>query len=67
MLTTEFGAPVVDDNNIQTAGQRGPALRQDVWFLENLAHFIEQTRIVSEAYAKLALLLEDSALEILWG
>ena len=38
-LTTEFGAPVVDDNNIQTAGPRGPALLQDVWFLEKLAHF----------------------------
>jgi catalase len=38
-LTTEFGAPVVDDNNIVTAGPRGPALLQDVWFLEKLAHF----------------------------
>jgi catalase len=38
-LTTEFGAPVVDNNNIQTAGRRGPALLQDVWFLEKLAHF----------------------------
>jgi catalase len=37
--TTEFGAPVVDDNNIQTAGPRGPALLEDVWFLEKLAHF----------------------------
>ncbi len=38
-LTTAFGAPVVDDNNIMTAGPRGPALLQDVWFLEKLAHF----------------------------
>src|SRR5690348_11030825 len=38
-LTTEFGAPVADDNNIETAGPRGPALLQDVWFLEKLAHF----------------------------
>lgn len=38
-LTTAFGAPVVDDNNIQTAGPRGPALLQDVWLLEKLAHF----------------------------
>jgi len=38
-LTTAFGAPVVDNQNIQTAGQRGPALLQDVWFLEKLAHF----------------------------
>jgi catalase len=38
-LTTEFGAPVVDDNNSITAGRRGPMLLQDVWFLEKLAHF----------------------------
>jgi catalase len=38
-LTTEFGAPVIDDNNMMTAGPRGPALLQDVWFLEKLAHF----------------------------
>ena len=38
-LTTQFGAPVVDDNNTMTAGPRGPALLQDVWFLEKLAHF----------------------------
>lgn len=38
-LTTAFGAPVPDNQNIQTAGARGPALLQDVWFLEKLAHF----------------------------
>ncbi len=38
-LTTAFGAPVADNNNIMTAGPRGPALLQDVWFLEKLAHF----------------------------
>ena len=38
-LTTSFGAPVADDNNTITAGRRGPALLQDVWFLEKLAHF----------------------------
>lgn len=38
-LTTSFGAPVADDNNILTAGPRGPQLLQDVWFLEKLAHF----------------------------
>jgi len=38
-LTTAFGAPVPDDDNIQTAGPRGPALLQDVWLLEKLAHF----------------------------
>ena len=38
-LTTTVGAPVVDNQNIMTAGPRGPALLQDVWFLEKLANF----------------------------
>jgi len=38
-LTTNAGAPVVDNQNIMTAGPRGPALLQDVWFLEKLANF----------------------------
>lgn len=38
-LTNRVGAPVADNQNIQTAGKRGPALLQDVWFLEKLAHF----------------------------
>lgn len=38
-LTTNAGAPVVDNQNVLTAGPRGPMLLQDVWFLEKLAHF----------------------------
>jgi len=38
-LTTRNGAPVVDNQNVITAGPRGPMLLQDVWFLEKLAHF----------------------------
>ena len=38
-LTTVAGAPVVDNQNTMTAGPRGPALLQDVWLLEKLAHF----------------------------
>jgi catalase len=38
-MTHATGAPVVDNNNIQTAGSRGPALLQDIWLLEKLAHF----------------------------
>ena len=38
-LTTTGGAPVVDNQNVLTAGPRGPQLLQDVWFLEKLAHF----------------------------
>ena len=37
-LTNRTGAPVVDNQNTMTAGKRGPALLQDVWFLEKLAH-----------------------------
>ena len=33
------GAPVSNNVNIQTAGARGPALLQDVWLIEKLAHF----------------------------
>lgn len=38
-LTTAQGAPVADNQNVVTAGKRGPMLLQDVWFLEKLAHF----------------------------
>ena len=38
-LTTEAGAPVGDNQNIQTAGPHGPALLQNVWLIEKLAHF----------------------------
>jgi catalase len=38
-LTTNGGAPVVDNDNVLTAGPRGPLLMQDVWFLEKLASF----------------------------
>ncbi len=39
VLTTIAGAPVPDNQNVMTAGKRGPMLLQDVWFLEKLAHF----------------------------
>lgn len=38
-LTNAVGAPVADNNEVLTAGKRGPMLLQDVWFLEKLAHF----------------------------
>jgi catalase len=38
-LTHNSGAPVADNQNVMTAGKRGPMLLQDVWFLEKLAHF----------------------------
>lgn len=38
-LTTVAGAPVVDNQNIKTAGPRGPLLMEDVWLMEILARF----------------------------
>ena len=38
-LTGNNGAPVPDNQNVLTAGPRGPMLLQDIWFLEKLAHF----------------------------
>lgn len=38
-LTNNVGAPVPDNQNVMTAGPRGPQLLQDAWFLEKLAHF----------------------------
>ncbi len=38
-LTTNQGAPVTDNQNSLTAGERGPVLLQDVHLVEKLAHF----------------------------
>ena len=38
-LRTESGAPVVDNQNSQTAGPAGPVLLQDQYLLEKLARF----------------------------
>lgn len=38
-LTSAAGTPIVDNQNVMTAGRHGPMLLQDVWFLEKLAHF----------------------------
>jgi catalase len=38
-LTTNFGAPIDDDQNTVTAGSPGPALLQDIHLIEKLAHF----------------------------
>lgn len=37
-LTTTAGAPISDNQNSQTAGERGPLLMQDYQLLEKLAH-----------------------------
>jgi len=38
-LTSNAGAPVPGNQNVITAGPRGPMLLQDVWLLEKLASF----------------------------
>ena len=39
VFTNATGEPVADNTNIMTAGPRGPALLQDIWLIEKLAHF----------------------------
>jgi len=39
LLTSSSGCPVSNNQNVLTAGPRGPQLLQDTWFLEKLAHF----------------------------
>src|ERR1700754_4599384 len=39
LFTNATGSPVADNTNIMTAGRRGPALLQDIWLIEKLAHF----------------------------
>jgi catalase len=38
-FTNATGASVADNTSIMTAGRRGPALLQDIWLIEKLAHF----------------------------
>ena len=38
-LTNAVGAPVTDNTNSTTIGQRGPMTLQNPWFIEKLAHF----------------------------
>ena len=38
-LTSVSGRPIAENQNVETAGRKGPMLLQDFWFLEKLAHF----------------------------
>lgn len=38
-LTSVSGRPIAENQNVKTAGKRGPLLMEDFWFLEKLAHF----------------------------
>ena len=35
-LTAANGRPIADNQNSQTAGQRGPVMLQDPWLIEKL-------------------------------
>jgi len=52
VFTSEAGAPVADNANILTAGPRGPALLQDIWLIEKLAHFNREVISEHRVYAK---------------
>ena len=51
-LTTQFGAPVPDNQNSLTAGPRGPLLSQDVWLNERLANFVREVIPERRMHAK---------------
>ena len=51
-LSHASGTPVTDNLNIQTAGPRGPALLQDVWLIEKLAHFTREGIAERHMHAK---------------
>src|SRR5690625_6903104 len=38
-LFSVSGRPIAENQNVKTAGKRGPMLLEDFWFLEKLAHF----------------------------
>ena len=52
LLTTDFGAPVPDNQNSLTAGPRGPLLAQDVWLNEKLANFVREVIPERRMHAK---------------
>ena len=51
-FTNATGAPVPDNTNILTAGPRGPALLQDIWLIEKLAHFDREVTPERRMHAK---------------
>src|SRR5881227_3649451 len=54
------GAPVPDNTNILTAGRRGPALLQDIWLIEKLAHFDREVIPERRMHAKAGVRTERS-------
>ena len=60
--TMRTGPAVVDNQDTMTAGPRGPALLQDVWFLEKLTYLdrevIPERRMHAKGWALTAHLLK---------
>src|SRR3982074_1099101 len=52
VFTNATGAPVADNTNIMTAGPRGPALLQDIWLMEKMAHFAPEVIAERRMHAK---------------
>ena len=38
-LTSNSGSPVYDNENVKTAGEHGPTVMENVWYLEKLGNF----------------------------
>jgi catalase len=51
-FTHATGTPVADNTNIMTAGRRCPALLQDIWLIEKLAHFDREVMPERRMHAK---------------
>src|SRR3546814_1843639 len=51
-LTTQFGAPVPNNQDSLTAGPRGPLLSQDAWLHEKLGNFVREVMPERRMHAK---------------
>ena len=48
-LTTNAGCPVVDNQNVMTAGPRGPVLMSDYQLMEKMEHFNRERVVHAKA------------------
>ncbi len=51
-LSSVSGRPIAENQNVETAGKRGPMLLQDFWFLEKLSHFSREVIPERRMHAK---------------
>ncbi|HME23387.1 MAG TPA: catalase [Acetobacteraceae bacterium] len=45
VFTSATGSPAAETANITTAGPSGPALLQNIWPIEKIAHFDREVRL----------------------